>query len=99
MKSFRIRIRATALITFASLQIALAGVASARETRPVPPSQIYGELFHRVQTERLFPDSKTFADATPKSEPTEIMSRYAANKGRADFSLREFIAENFVIPD
>jgi alpha,alpha-trehalase len=93
------RIPATAFTALASLHLAFAGAAFARDAPPIPPSRIYGELFHRVQTERLFPDSKTFADATPRAEPAEIMRRYAVASGRAGFSLRDFVAENFVIPD
>jgi alpha,alpha-trehalase len=55
-------------------------------------------LFERVQTERLFPDSKTFADASAKSAPAEILGRYAAGKDRAGFSLRTFVEEHFDIP-
>ena len=73
-------------------------VVGARDVAPLPPSQLYGELFARVQTERLFPDSKTFADASAKSAPAEILARYAAQKDRAGFSLRTFIADNFDIP-
>ncbi len=69
-----------------------------RELAAPPPSQIYGELFHRVQTERLFPDSKTFVDATPTMAPAEVMTRYEAQKQRADFSLRKFVDDHFTIP-
>lgn len=98
MTSSTRRIRTTALGALAASLLHM-GAAHARDAPPVPPSQIYGELFHRVQTERLFPDSKTFADATPKMDPAQIMSRYAAARTRAGFSLREFVAEHFVIPD
>jgi alpha,alpha-trehalase len=72
--------------------------AFAREPAPLPPSQLYGELFQRVQTERIFPDSKTFADAIAKAPAADIMRRYAASNGRADFSLKDFVADNFTIP-
>jgi alpha,alpha-trehalase len=72
--------------------------AGAREFAPPPPSQLYGALFQRVQTERMFPDSKTFADAIAKAAPEEIMRRYAAQKDLAGFSLRDFVAGNFTIP-
>ena len=32
----------------------------ARDVAPLPPSQLYGELFERVQTERLFPGQQDF---------------------------------------
>jgi len=76
----------------------VAGVAQARDAAPASPSQLYGELFKRVQTERLLADSKTFADAGAKAEPAEILRRYAAQKTRGDFSLKEFVAANFEIP-
>jgi alpha,alpha-trehalase len=75
-----------------------AAPASARDGLALPPSRIYGELFHRVQTERLFSDSKTFADATPKAEPADIVSRYAASKDKPGFVLRQFVDANFIIP-
>jgi len=72
--------------------------AQAREAQPQPPAQLYGELFHRVQTGKLFADSKTFADATAKSSPAEVMRRYQAQKDLAGFTLKKFVEENFTIP-
>ncbi len=87
------------LIAFAALQVLLFRAdAYGRDVTPLSPSQIYGELFTRVQTERIFPDSKTFADATPKIPPGEILQRYEAAKNLAGFSLRDFVAQNFEIP-
>ena len=94
------RFRARAIIAFVSLQIVLCGgIAAAREIAPLPPSQLYGALFQRVQTERIFADSKTFADAVAKSEPGEIVRRYEAEHDHEGFSLKQFVGENFVIPD
>jgi alpha,alpha-trehalase len=93
------RFRARSFIAFVSLQIALCGgIAAAREIAPLPPSQLYGALFHRVQTERIFADSKTFADAVANSAPAEIVRRYEVEHERGGFSLRQFVGENFVIP-
>ena len=78
--------------------IAAPQLASARDAIPAPPSQLYGELFHRVQTERLFPDSKTFADATARSDPAGIMRKYEAAKNSPGFSLQQFVTANFDIP-
>jgi alpha,alpha-trehalase len=85
-------------LIFAILSVSLSLVVGARDATPLPPSQLYGELFARVQSERMFPDSKTFADAAAKAAPEEIVRRYAASRDRADFSLEEFVEENFVIP-
>jgi len=72
--------------------------APARDAAPRSPAQIFGELFHRVQTERLFADSKTFADATPRGVPAEILREYEAQKGAANFSLEDFVALHFNVP-
>src|SRR5262245_30790956 len=80
------------------LQLALLVVAQAREPAPLPPSELYGELFERVQLQRIFPDSKTFADAAARNSPEEIMRRYAAGKDRTGFVLRDFVTANFAIP-
>jgi len=99
MNSFIGRFRVAAIVAVAALQIACVGaVAQAREAAPRPPSQLYGELFERVQTERLFPDSKTFADAVAKSTPEEIMRRYAAGKNLPGFSVGNFVADSFLVP-
>jgi len=86
-------------LAIVSLQVAwLGAIADAREPAPRPPSQVYGALFHRVQIERILEDSKTFADAVPKAAPDEILRRYNARKDQPGFSLKVFVAENFVIP-
>ena len=76
----------------------VADAAHARDSAPRSPSQLYGELFHRVQTERLFADSKTFADSTAKKDAATILRRYASEKSRAGFSLKKFVVANFNIP-
>src|SRR5690606_40400098 len=65
-----------------------------------PPDKIYGELFHDVQSSRIFKDSKTFADAIPKKDPQEIVKRYLEIKANPAirFSLQLFVEENFIIP-
>jgi len=94
-----VRFRARVWFVLASLQLALwSSIATAREIAPLPPSQVYGALFHRVQTERVFADSKTFADAVAQSAPEEILRRFAAERDREGFSLRQFVSENFLVP-
>jgi len=92
-----VRTLSNALVA-ASLAL-LAAAAGARDVVPLPPSQVYGQLFERVQMQRLFPDSKTFADATAKFTPEQILQNYAAQKDRDGFSLKDFVAANFTIPD
>jgi alpha,alpha-trehalase len=59
---------------------------------------LYGVLFRQVQLEKVFTDSKTFADATPRAAPEEILRRYE-QRDPAGFSLRAFVTEQFVLPD
>jgi alpha,alpha-trehalase len=98
MFQFRKYFRASVSLALVAMQLALAGAAHAREAVPPPPSQLYGELFERVQSERIFADSKTFADAVARAEPAEILRRYESRKNLAGFSLRDFVTENFEAP-
>jgi alpha,alpha-trehalase len=65
--------------------------------QPVSPAKIYGELFYDVQTQRIFPDGKTFVDCIPKRKPADIMYDYGLQKGPA-FNLKKFVEENFEVP-
>jgi alpha,alpha-trehalase len=65
---------------------------------PQPPQVLFKNLFVAVQSAQLFPDSKTFADAVPKSAPTEILARFDAAKPVSREALQAFVAENFVLP-
>jgi len=99
MRPSSTRSRARFYSAIAASQLVFFGVfAQARDAAPQPPSQLYGALFHRVQTERLFADSKTFADAVGKSAPKRILRDYEASRNRADFSLEDFVADHFAIP-
>jgi len=57
-----------------------------------------GALFHDVQMARVFPDSKTFVDARPRSEPAEIVARYASERTRPGFDLAAFVHQHFDPP-
>jgi alpha,alpha-trehalase len=72
----------------------LAASANGQQT----PDQIYGELFHDVQMNRVFPDGKTFVDCTPKREPKAILSDYKKQKATPNFSLASFVKDNFELP-
>jgi alpha,alpha-trehalase len=62
------------------------------------PDELYGKLFKDVQTKRIFPDSKTFADCIPLCDPVLIIERYFHLMHRADFDLDRFVKDNFQIP-
>ena len=63
-----------------------------------PPQVLFKNLFVAVQSAQVFPDSKTFADAAPKSSPQEILARFNAAKPASREALQAFVAENFVLP-
>ena len=48
--------------------------------RPAPPQILFGDLYADVELSGIFPDSKEFADATPKSPPDDILALYRAEK-------------------
>ncbi|WP_443946136.1 alpha,alpha-trehalase TreF [Pedobacter sp. AW1-32] len=62
------------------------------------PRQLYPGLFESVQLSGIFPDGKTFVDATPKKSAKDIMAAYQAEKAKANFSLKTFVEENFEAP-
>lgn len=67
-------------------------------TQPQPPDALLGPLFTDVQTAKLFPDQKTFADAVPKSDPLMILADYRMQRTQSGFDLLHFVKVNFVLP-
>lgn len=74
-------------------------VALQTELGRATPADLFGELFIAVQSARIFPDSKTFADATPRRTPSDIMTDYRAQLPAGSDALRSFVAANFMLPD
>ncbi len=62
------------------------------------PAHAIGPLFSDVQLAGIFPDSKEFVDARPKSEPRVIEARYDSARRTPGFVLRAFVEQNFVLP-
>ncbi|HTI60819.1 alpha,alpha-trehalase TreF [Mucilaginibacter sp.] len=62
------------------------------------PRQLFPGLFETVQMSDIFPDNKTFVDATAKRDPALIMKDYDAQKDKAGFDLKTFVTANFIIP-
>lgn len=94
-----------------AIQLALGGalvslapqVAAAEESavaRPAPqsPDALLGPLFTAVQSAKLFPDQKTFADAVPLSDPLMILADYRMQRNQSGFDLRHFVEVNFALP-
>ncbi len=63
------------------------------------PAEVFGPLFSAVQNQRVFADSKTFADAEPRDTPTAILKRFASEKPVSADQLRAFVARNFRLPE
>ncbi|WP_312298981.1 alpha,alpha-trehalase TreF [Stutzerimonas nitrititolerans] len=59
------------------------------------PADRYQELFVAVQMQRVFPDSKTFVDCSPRRDPEEILEAYRARCDLPGFDLRAFVDEHF----
>ena len=78
------------------LSLLLATVVQATDLRS--PGEIYGELFERIQLERVYPDGKNFVDALPVKAPEEVLADYRAQKARPDFDLRKFVESHFSPP-
>ncbi|MET0570766.1 MAG: alpha,alpha-trehalase TreF [Pedobacter agri] len=67
--------------------------------KELSPRQTYPDLFEKVQLARIYPDGKSFVDAIPKKDPSAIMAAYDAQKKLATFNLKNFVAENFSMPE
>ncbi|SIT37355.1 periplasmic trehalase [Paraburkholderia piptadeniae] len=74
------------------------GTQNASPVVPVPPSDLYGDLYRDVELAHLYPDSKTFADMVPNVPPKEIVADYAGQKSDAHFDLKYFVDERFTLP-
>lgn len=83
------------LILFIGLQL---GRVSAQETKT--PDQLYGQLFVDVQFQNILKDGKTFVDCLPKRDPQLIVQDYLKlKKSSSPVNLKNFVEENFIIPD
>lgn len=95
---------------YAALQLALGGMllsltlasAQADDAPAAPPQSpdvLLGPLFNDVQSAKLFPDQKTFADAIPKGDPLMILADYRMQRNQRSFDLRHFVDVNFTLPE
>lgn len=85
-------------VAAALMLAATAWPALALDQTPRSPADLYGELFEQVQMRRIFPDGKTFVDATPKRPAARIMADYRAHARFTDAELAQFVRANFEIP-
>jgi len=73
------------------------GHQAARQSYYDPPRDL-GPLFSDVELSGVFPDSKEFVDARPRSAPATIVARYDSARARPGFVLRNFVEQNFDLP-
>ena len=69
-----------------------------RRSESYDPAHDIGSLFSDVQLSGIFPDSKEFVDARPKSSPATIAARYDSARHTSGFVLRTFVERNFDLP-
>ena len=86
-------------VAFVLLLLSPTGRADSFSTAwPAPPSVAFGELYRAVEMAGLFTDQKTFADATPKEPPPDIVATYERENGLQGFDLRAFVDRHFAPP-
>jgi alpha,alpha-trehalase len=99
------RFRTFTLIASVALAAACAPTAPSTTTARISaahgsydPAHALGPLFAAVQLARIFPDSKTFVDARPLSDPARIAADYEAQRTAPGFDLRAFVSAHFAAP-
>ncbi|MDE9677510.1 alpha,alpha-trehalase [Citrobacter sp. Cpo137] len=93
-----VAIKLTLASTFFALSSFTVNAEDAPAATPAPPDILLGPLFNDVQTAKLLPDQKTFADAVPNSDPLMILADYRMQKNQSGFDLRHFVQVNFTLP-
>jgi len=66
--------------------------------QPNTPAKQYPELFKAVQMQQIYPDGKTFVDASPLKPAASLNSLYLQLKGKPGFDLKAFTHQYFTIP-
>lgn len=62
------------------------------------PDEVYGDLFEVVQNGHIFPDSKTFVDATPNADVAAILQAFESLDRNDRIKVKAFVEEYFSIP-
>lgn len=84
--------RRVATMMAALVLAATPAIAGAQDS----PATLYGPLFAAVQTQRIFPDGKTFADAVPKRAAAAILADYVRIRPQGP-ALKAFVLANFAV--
>lgn len=59
------------------------------------PDESYAELFHDVQSARVYSDGKTFVDMIPRKRVRELRREYAMARKDPNFNMEEFVSRHF----
>ena len=86
------------LLRRALVAVLAATTLTAAETPDATPADLYGPLFQAVQLGKVFPDGKTFVDATPRRSVDEIMADYAREQPQGQAALKACVEARFVVP-
>jgi alpha,alpha-trehalase len=89
---------AIAAFLFALLPATAAHSRDAEAPDRAPPQALFQELFVAVQTQRIFPDGKSFADAVPNEAPDRVLAEYRRQQPRSRDALKSFVDAHFTIP-
>ncbi len=73
-------------------------IASEAGSTMYDPSRDLGSLFADVQLARVFPDSKTFADAIPRDGAPAVRAAYESARRAGPVNLPAFVATHFELP-
>jgi alpha,alpha-trehalase len=90
----------SALARARAFALALLGLVAAARAHGYPPTpqELFDALFVAVQSARVYPDGKTFADAIPAAEPAQILAQYRRQQPQTRDALRSFVETHFQLP-
>ncbi|QBL94227.1 Periplasmic trehalase [Komagataeibacter saccharivorans] len=83
----------------ATTQPHAAGVPLAPVEDLRPPSIALDGLFQAIGEAHIYTDAKTAADAIPDEAPADLLAEYKIARLRPDFSLKDFVAQHFTLPE
>lgn len=85
-------------IKFYPLFFCLIFCACSKEKTKYEESLFKTALFHEVQMQSVFSDSKTFADCIPNGEISSILKKYKEESTAKNFNLHAFVKKHFTLP-
>ncbi|WP_018621828.1 alpha,alpha-trehalase TreF [Spirosoma luteum] len=86
------------LVARAQLPVTPVATVATPNEKWAGPDILFGKLFADVQLTSVFPDSKTFADCTPKFPAAVILTKYDKARLQEGFNLKSFVLDNFILP-